>query len=121
VTGELDVDLRSNIAAEARDKIVYERLINFCDDSGTKEVLYWQFSPDAWNGRTVLQRLNRNGRPWGNRCGRTMEDGRWHHGREIASTEGFQVLSATPKAAKTTSDEPRRKSAKKTWTQGRHL
>ncbi len=29
VTGELDVDLRSNIAAEARAKIVYERLINF--------------------------------------------------------------------------------------------
>ena len=31
ITGELDVDLRSNIAAEARAKIVYERLINFCD------------------------------------------------------------------------------------------
>ena len=29
ITGELDVDLRSNIAAEARAKIVYERLINF--------------------------------------------------------------------------------------------
>src|ERR1700678_355999 len=28
ITGELDVDLRSNIAAEARAKIVYERLIN---------------------------------------------------------------------------------------------
>ena len=27
ITGELDVDLRSNIAAEARAKIVYERLI----------------------------------------------------------------------------------------------
>ena len=30
ITGELDVDLRSDIAAEARAKIVYERLINFC-------------------------------------------------------------------------------------------
>ena len=39
VTGELDVDLRSNIAAEARAKIVYERLINFCDDTGTKDAL----------------------------------------------------------------------------------
>ena len=29
ITGELDVDLRSNIAAEARAKIVYERLIDF--------------------------------------------------------------------------------------------
>jgi len=29
VTGDLAVDLRSNIAAEARAKIVYERLISF--------------------------------------------------------------------------------------------
>ena len=39
VTGELDVDLRSNIAAEARAKIVYERLINCTDDPGTKDAL----------------------------------------------------------------------------------
>ncbi len=39
ITGELDVDLRSNIAAEARAKIVYERLINFTVDAGTKDAL----------------------------------------------------------------------------------
>jgi len=39
ITGELDVDLRSNIAAEARAKIVYDRLINFCEDPGTKDAL----------------------------------------------------------------------------------
>jgi Mn-containing catalase len=39
ITGELDVDLRSNIAAEARAKIVYERLINFCRDAGTRDAL----------------------------------------------------------------------------------
>jgi Mn-containing catalase len=39
ITGELDVDLRSNIAAEGRAKIVYERLINFSDDAGTKDAL----------------------------------------------------------------------------------
>lgn len=39
ITGELDVDLRSNIAAEARAKIVYERLINFCGDAGSKDAL----------------------------------------------------------------------------------
>jgi Mn-containing catalase len=39
ITGELDVDLRSNIAAEARAKIVYERLINFTDDRDSKEAL----------------------------------------------------------------------------------
>jgi Mn-containing catalase len=31
--------LRSNIAAEARAKIVYERLINFTDDAGTNDAL----------------------------------------------------------------------------------
>ena len=31
--------MRSNIAAEARAKIVYERLIDFCDDAGTKDAL----------------------------------------------------------------------------------
>ena len=39
ITGELDVDLRSNIAAEARAKIVYERLIAFTDDPGTIDAL----------------------------------------------------------------------------------
>src|SRR5436190_6293491 len=39
ITGELDVDLRSNIAAEARAKIVYERLISFCEDVGTRDAL----------------------------------------------------------------------------------
>lgn len=37
--GEPTADLRSNIAAEARAKIVYERLINLTDDAGVKEAL----------------------------------------------------------------------------------
>jgi Mn-containing catalase len=36
---EPTVDLRSNIAAESRAKIVYERLINITDDPGIKEAL----------------------------------------------------------------------------------
>jgi Mn-containing catalase len=36
---EPTVDLRSNIAAESRAKIVYERLINVTDDPGVKEAL----------------------------------------------------------------------------------
>jgi Mn-containing catalase len=39
ITGELDVDLRSNIAAEARAKIVYERLIQFTEDAGSIRAL----------------------------------------------------------------------------------
>jgi len=37
--GEPMADLRSNIAAEARAKIVYERLINVTDDPGIKDAL----------------------------------------------------------------------------------
>jgi Mn-containing catalase len=39
VSGDLDVDLRSNIAAEARAKITYERLMHLTDDRGTKDAL----------------------------------------------------------------------------------
>ncbi|HEY3700062.1 MAG TPA: manganese catalase family protein [Spongiibacteraceae bacterium] len=37
--GEPTADLRSNIAAEARAKIIYERLINLTSDPGVKEAL----------------------------------------------------------------------------------
>jgi Mn-containing catalase len=37
--GDPAVDLRSNIAAESRAKIVYERLINITDDPGIKDAL----------------------------------------------------------------------------------
>ena len=37
--GEVTADLRSNIAAEARAKILYERLINMTDDVGVKDAL----------------------------------------------------------------------------------
>ena len=35
--GEPTADLRSNIAAESRAKIIYERLINVTDDPGVKD------------------------------------------------------------------------------------
>jgi Mn-containing catalase len=37
--GEPTADMRSNIAAESRAKIVYERLMNVTDDPGVKEAL----------------------------------------------------------------------------------
>lgn len=37
--GEPTADLRSNIAAEARAKIIYERLINVTEDAGVKDAL----------------------------------------------------------------------------------
>ena len=100
ITGELDVDLRSNIAAEARAKIVYERLINFCDDAGTKDALavpddagnhphegvlaragkhgqarvqHRPHRSDARSCRPVLQRFDRVRRQWRNRHPRSLE------------------------------------------------
>ncbi|WP_229170727.1 manganese catalase family protein [Bradyrhizobium altum] len=61
ITGELDVDLRSNIAAEARAKIVYERLINFCDDAGTKDALEFLMTREITHMKGV--------------CAGTREDG----------------------------------------------
>ncbi len=39
ITGEIDVDLRANIAAESRAKIVYERLLDHTDDQGSIDTL----------------------------------------------------------------------------------
>jgi Mn-containing catalase len=63
ITGELDVDLRSNIAAEARAKIVYERLINFCRDSGTKDALQFLMTREITHMRAFTLALESMGRP----------------------------------------------------------
>lgn len=39
ISGQLEVDLRSNMAAEARAKITYERLLDFTDDPGSIDAL----------------------------------------------------------------------------------
>jgi Mn-containing catalase len=57
ITGELDVDLRSDIAAEARAKIVYERLINFCDDVGTKDALQFLMTREITHMRAFAAAL----------------------------------------------------------------
>src|ERR1700677_722413 len=63
VTGELDVDLRSNIAAEARAKIVYERLINFCRDAGTKDALQFLMTREITHMRAFTLALESMGKP----------------------------------------------------------
>ncbi|MEB5971000.1 manganese catalase family protein [Pantoea dispersa] len=45
--GEVTADLRSNIAAEARAKIIYERLINVTDDVGVKDALGFLMTREA--------------------------------------------------------------------------
>ncbi len=63
ITGELDVDLRSNIAAEARAKIVYERLINFCDDAGTKEALQFLMTREITHMKAFAAALESMDKP----------------------------------------------------------
>jgi Mn-containing catalase len=62
ITGELDVDLRSNIAAEARAKIVYERLINFCDDFGTKDALQFLMTREITHMKAFMTALDSMGK-----------------------------------------------------------
>ena len=45
--GEPTADLRSNVAAEARAKIIYERLINVTDDPGVKDALAFLMTREA--------------------------------------------------------------------------
>ena len=63
ITGELDVDLRSNIAAEARAKIVYERLINFCRDAGTKDALQFLMTREITHMKAFALALESMGKP----------------------------------------------------------
>ena len=58
ITGELEVDLRSNIAAEARAKIVYERLINFTDDAGSKEALQFLMTREITHMKAFMAALD---------------------------------------------------------------
>ena len=62
ITGELDVDLRSNIAAEARAKIVYERLIDFTDDQGTIDTLQFLMSREITHMRAFTAALDSMGK-----------------------------------------------------------
>src|ERR1700683_5323518 len=58
ITGELDVDLRSNIAAEARAKIVYERLIAFTQDRGSKQALQFLMTREITHMRAFTAALD---------------------------------------------------------------
>jgi Mn-containing catalase len=63
ITGELDVDLRSNIAAEARAKIVYERLLNFTEDQGTRDALQFLMTREITHMKAFTAALESLGKP----------------------------------------------------------
>jgi Mn-containing catalase len=76
ITGELDVDLRSNIAAEARAKIVYERLIKFTTDQGTVDALQFLMTREITHMKAFAAALD------------TMKKGRFVIG-QIPPTPGL--------------------------------
>jgi Mn-containing catalase len=63
VTGDLAVDLRSDIAAEARAKIVYERLIAFTQDEGTKQALQFLMTREITHMRAFSAALESMEKP----------------------------------------------------------
>jgi Mn-containing catalase len=63
ITGELDVDLRSDIAAEARAKIVYERLLNFTEDAGTRDALQFLMTREITHMKAFTAALESLGKP----------------------------------------------------------
>jgi Mn-containing catalase len=121
------VDLRSNIAAEARAKIVYERLINLCDDRGTKEALQFLMTREITHLRAFMQALDSvtsdklvigqipptpdivdqfyNTSTGEGDEGEEDTAGPWNTDIPVIDSPAlveFQVTSATPKAGKTT-------------------
>lgn len=129
IAGELNVDLRSNIAAEARAKIVYERLIDLCDDRGTKEALQFLMTREITHIKAFMQALDSvtsdklvigqipptpgiveqfyNTSTGAGDDGEEDTTGPWNSGDAVEVIESpalaeFQVTSATPKAGKTT-------------------
>ena|SRR5579871_1737001 len=58
ITGQIEVDLRSNIAAEARAKIVYERLMGFTDDPGSKEALQFLMTREITHMKAFMAALD---------------------------------------------------------------
>lgn len=58
ITGDLGVDLRSNVAAEARAKIVYERLIDFTQDQGSIDALQFLMTREITHMRAFQAALD---------------------------------------------------------------
>ena len=62
ISGQLEVDLRNNIAAEARAKITYERLLNFCDDPGSKDALMFLMTREIAHMKSFMLALDSLGK-----------------------------------------------------------
>jgi len=62
ISGQPEVDLRSNIASEARAKITYERLIAFTDDQGSIDALQFLMTREITHMKAFMQALEALGK-----------------------------------------------------------
>lgn len=62
VAGQMEVDLRNNIAAEARAKITYERLIHYVDDPGSKDALTFLMTREITHMKAFMAALESLGK-----------------------------------------------------------
>jgi len=62
ISGQPEVDLRNNIAAEARAKITYERLMAFTDDQGTLDALQFLMTREITHMKAFMQSLDALGK-----------------------------------------------------------
>jgi Mn-containing catalase len=108
--GEPTADLRSNIAAEARAKIIYERLINVTDDAGVKEALGFLMTREVAHQKSfekALYSIEPNFPPgklpgmpeftdkyFNLSQGSGDARGPWNSGEEWELVEDFQAMSA---------------------------
>jgi Mn-containing catalase len=84
--GEPTADLRSDIAAEARAKLVYERLIKCCDDASCRDTLTFLMTREIAHQKmfeAALNAIDKNFPP-----GRMPGDGRMAHMYFKDSTDG---------------------------------
>lgn len=63
ITGDLATDLRSNVAAEARAKIVYERLIGFTEDTGSRQALQFLMTREITHMRAFAAAIESMEKP----------------------------------------------------------
>lgn len=114
--GEPTADLRSDIAAEARAKLVYERLIKLCNDSSCRETLNFLMTREIAHQKmfeAALDAIINNFPP-----GRLPGDEKMAHayfndsGEPSNQVSGFELVSKSPfgfkleKAAETASEMP---------------
>jgi Mn-containing catalase len=62
ISGQPEVDLRSNIAAEARAKITYERLMAFTDDQGSLDALQFLMTREITHMKAFMVALESLGK-----------------------------------------------------------